>query len=77
MRTSSVLTISLPPSMVRDLERVTKKTQMTRSELLRAALRRFFEEENAMDAIRIANTERAQGKLKLLPKGGLAQLMHT
>ncbi len=75
MRTSSLVTISLPPEMVAESEKLAKKQHMTRSELLRMALRRYFEEMMTEEAIRIADEEFRLGKLKVLPKGGLAALM--
>jgi uncharacterized protein with HEPN domain/predicted transcriptional regulator len=41
-RTTSTLTISLPPEMLEELERVRKQEHRTRSELLREALRMYF-----------------------------------
>ena len=38
------MTISLPPAMVRQVERVRKREQRTRSELVREALRAYFED---------------------------------
>ena len=42
MRTTEIMTISLPPAMVRQLEEVRKKESRTRSELVREALRAYF-----------------------------------
>lgn len=44
MRTSSLVTISLPPAMVAASEKTAQNQNMTRSELLRTALRRYLEE---------------------------------
>ena len=41
-RTTSTFTISLPPAMLAELERVRKAEHRTRSELLREALRTYF-----------------------------------
>ena len=41
-RTTSTLTISLPPAMLDELERVRKQEHRTRSELMREALRHYF-----------------------------------
>ena len=41
-RTTSTLTISLPPAMLKELERVRKQEHRTRSELMREALRTYF-----------------------------------
>ena len=42
MRTSQTMTISLPPEMVKEVERVRKTERRTRSELIREALRTYF-----------------------------------
>lgn len=44
MRTTQILSISLPPAMLRQFEEVRKKESRTRSELVREALRAYFEE---------------------------------
>jgi len=41
-RTTSTLTISLPPAMLNELERVRTQEHRTRSELMREALRSYF-----------------------------------
>ena len=43
MRTTDTMTISLPPAMARQMERVQKEENRTRSELLREAWRQYFE----------------------------------
>jgi metal-responsive CopG/Arc/MetJ family transcriptional regulator len=43
MRTTNTLTISLPPAMVRQMEKVQKEENRTRSELVREAWRHYFE----------------------------------
>jgi metal-responsive CopG/Arc/MetJ family transcriptional regulator len=43
MRTTNTLTISLPPAMAKQMERVQKEEHRTRSELLREAWRQYFE----------------------------------
>ena len=43
MRITQTMTISLPPAMVRQFERVRKAESRTRSELVREALRAYFE----------------------------------
>src|SRR5262245_32476186 len=43
MRTTDTLTISLPPAMVRQMEKVQKKENRTRPELVREAWRHYFE----------------------------------
>ena len=85
MRNTSLVTISLPPAMVKESDKRAKTRQMTRSELIRAALREYlerydaqriaWEEKDTMAAIKSFEREKRQGKLKVLPVGGLAKLM--
>ena len=42
MRTTHTMTISLPPAMLRQFERVRRAENRTRSELVREALRAYF-----------------------------------
>ena len=43
MRTTQTMTVSLPPALVRQFERVRKAESRTRSELVREALRAYFD----------------------------------
>ena len=43
MRTTQTMTISLPPGMVKEFEKVRKAEHRTRSELVREALRYYIE----------------------------------
>jgi len=43
MRTTETLTISLPPAMAKQMEKVQKEEHRTRSELLREAWRQYFD----------------------------------
>ena len=43
MRTTETLTISLPPAMAKQMEKVQQEEHRTRSELLREAWRQYFE----------------------------------
>ena len=43
MRTTDTLTISVPPAMAKQMEKVQKAEHRTRSELLREAWRQYFE----------------------------------
>jgi len=43
MRTTDTLTISLPPAMAKQMEKVQKEENRTRSELLREAWRQYFD----------------------------------
>ena len=44
MRTTKILSLSLPPELVREAERIAKQEGRTKSELFREALRRYIEE---------------------------------
>jgi predicted transcriptional regulator len=44
------MTISLPPAMIKKVEQVRKAEDRTRSELVREALRRYFEESSPVVA---------------------------
>src|SRR6266567_3552643 len=48
MRTTETFTISLPPAMAKQMEKVQKEENRTRSELLREAWRQYFESRYAM-----------------------------
>lgn len=74
-RTSSLITISLPPTLLRESERVAEKSQMTRSEFMRVALRQYLEDVKLGEAVRVADYELASGKAKVLGRGGLVKLM--
>ena len=87
MRKTSLVTISLPPAMVKESTQLANEYQMTRSEFLRAAIRSYteelkrkakktaWEEKQALKAITIAHKELRAGKLITSPPGGLAELL--
>ena len=75
MRTTSLVTISLPPVLLRTSQKIATQKQMTRSELIREALRRYIEEQDAAEAVRVYEQELRSGKLKKL-KGSLVSLMN-
>ncbi len=52
--------------MVKASEKIAKRRHMTRSELMRTALRHFLEEQAALESIRTYEQERRAGKLKVL-----------
>ncbi len=74
MRTSTIVTVSLPPAMVVITKKIARKKHMTQSELFRTALRVYLEEQKAQEAIDVFERERQAGKLKEL-KGSLVGLM--
>jgi CopG family transcriptional regulator/antitoxin EndoAI len=45
MRTTKILSLSLPPELLREAERIAKKEGRTKSELFREALRRYIQEQ--------------------------------
>lgn len=49
MRTTKILSLSLPPELLREAERVAKKEGRTKSELFREALRRYIQERRWAD----------------------------
>ncbi|HYB57764.1 MAG TPA: ribbon-helix-helix domain-containing protein, partial [Alphaproteobacteria bacterium] len=58
-RTTALLSVSLPPAMAEELDRVRRSEHRTRSELVREALRKY---------IREADMERARGRAAALPE---------
>ena len=44
MRTTKIVSLSIPPELLRQAERVAKEEGRTKSELFREALRRYVEE---------------------------------
>lgn len=88
MRNTSLVTVSLPPAMLKESEKLARQSQMTRSEFMRAAIRKFseelkkaqakkiaWEEKQALKAISLAEKELKTGRLKIRPPGGLAELL--
>lgn len=74
-RISSIMSISLPPGLLTTSKKIARQQNMTQSELIRTALRRYVEELQMDRAVRIAEQELMQGKAKQLGTGGLASLM--
>lgn len=64
-RTTSTLTISLPPGMLEEVERVRKREHRTRSELMREALRSYI-------SGRIREVEPTQAELRAIRRGRAA-----
>jgi Arc/MetJ-type ribon-helix-helix transcriptional regulator len=50
MRTTETMTVSLPPALLCQFEEVRKKESRTRSELVREALRAYFESRYPVDS---------------------------
>lgn len=55
-RTTKTITISLPPEMLEQVERLMKEEGRTKSELLREALRRYVEEREWERLYRVIET---------------------
>lgn len=51
-RTTSVISISIPPNIEKKIDELTKKEGMTRSELIREALRRYIAEKELEELTR-------------------------
>ena len=64
-RTTATLTISLPPAMLKELERVRTHEHRTRSELMREALRSYFSN-------RIPQQAPTTGELRTIRRGRAA-----
>lgn len=56
-RTTVTCTVSLPPEMADELERVRTKEQRTRSELVREALRQYFRQRPEEAIARMAEAQ--------------------
>lgn len=60
MRTRQLLTISIPPAFLKDLERVAKKEGRTKSELAREALRRYIAEQQEWESLFLYGQQQAR-----------------
>jgi len=79
MRTTDTMTISLPPAMVKQMERVQKAENRTRSELLREAWRQYFESRYAIykpTKAELASIRKGREDFKLGDFVPLSQLHH-
>ena len=57
MRTTKLLTISILPDFLKEVERIAKKENRTKSELIREALRRYIEDREWEKLTRYAQKE--------------------
>ena len=74
MRTSVIFTVSVPPQVAVQVKRSVKKSGMTKSELIRMLLRRYFDEQSLLDeAVAVANDELRRGATKELRPGTLVK----
>jgi Arc/MetJ-type ribon-helix-helix transcriptional regulator len=69
MRTHQTMTVSLPPAMLRDVERVRKTERRTRSELVREALRLYFNPELAARIARLPVYTPTAAERRAIEKG--------
>ena len=60
MRTTKILSLSLPPDLLRAAERAAKKEGRTKSELFREALRRYLQERQWTELRRYGATRAAR-----------------
>ena len=69
MRTRQAMTISLPPEMMKEVERVRKTEHRSRSEVMREALRLYFNPELAARIARLPVYTPTKRELRELEKG--------
>jgi predicted transcriptional regulator len=63
------MTVSLPPQMMREVERVRKSERRTRSELMREALRTYFDRKLAERIARLPIYTPTKRELRAIEKG--------
>jgi CopG family transcriptional regulator/antitoxin EndoAI len=64
MRTSETITISLPPELMEEVDRLAASEHRTRSELLREAFRQYMERQRRWDQVfALGRRSAARGKL--------------
>jgi len=71
-RTTQIISISLPPEMTCQIDRLAKIESRTRSELLREALRRYLEEQ---DWKRLFNDGRMKAKSAGIARDGVEEII--
>jgi len=69
MRSRQTMTVSLPPAMIREVERVRRAEHRTRSELVREALRLYFSPELAARIARLPVYTPTKRELRDIEKG--------
>ena len=72
MRTREAFTISLPPAMSQAVEKASRTEQRTRSEIVRDALRLYFNPELALRIARLPVATPTARELRELEKGRAA-----
>lgn len=74
MRTTKVMTLSLPPEMVKEVDKLTKEEKRTKSELFREALRKYINDKR-WQQIRRWGMKTAQ-KLNISTEEDVNELIH-
>jgi len=69
MRTREAFTVSLPPALMRTVEKVRKAEHRTRSELIREALRLYFDPDLAVRIARLPVYKPTARELREIEKG--------
>ena len=64
MRTTKLLTISIMPDFLAEVEQIAKEENRTKSELIREALRRYIEDRQWEKLTRYARERAAQAGIK-------------
>jgi len=60
MRQTKILSLSLPPELLREAEKISKKEGRTKSELFREALRRYIQEKEWQELQRYGKRQAAK-----------------
>jgi CopG family transcriptional regulator / antitoxin EndoAI len=60
MRQTKILSLSLPPELLREAEKISKKEGRTKSELFREALRRYIKEKEWQELQRYGQRQTAR-----------------
>jgi len=74
MRTTKVMTLSLPPEMVKEVDKLTKEEKRTKSELFREALRKYINDKR-WEQIRQWGMKTAR-ELSISTEGDVNELIH-
>ncbi len=74
MRTSKIYSISLPPKLAEEVEKISEKEGLSRSELTRLALRRYIESKERWELLRKWGEKSAQ-QLDLEGEQDVAELV--
>ena len=64
MRETKIISVSLPPELLREAEKISKKEGRTKSELFREALRRYIQEKEWQELQRYGRRQTAKLRLE-------------